>query len=279
LYLVLVMKKNLLLLLLAALSALPAAAQTRRAVQGLQLWPELQGELALKNGDYLLLALRGQRDIDVASYEGDSRSLGFDERRVTVGYEHFWNAHWSGGATARVESFGSRELVLVPEVLLRHRGAVGPLTFGQRLGLERTFPNNAGYVGGPGPDGQTWVRLRADLEQVFPVGRLSLRPRLSYEAATHLRLQKAETDEDERTIQFTSLRAEVGCRISPLFDLTPWVAYQTRYYVTLIQYDSLGNPTSGNKLNAVTPTLGLDVRFTLFQGKAAFERQQLPTQH
>ena len=42
-------------LLLAALLARPAAAQTRRSVQDLQLWGNLQGELALKNGDYLLL--------------------------------------------------------------------------------------------------------------------------------------------------------------------------------------------------------------------------------
>jgi hypothetical protein len=247
-------------------------------VQGLQVWPEVQAELALRGGDYLLLALRGQRDVDL-DYSGDSRRLGFDERRITLGYEHFWNEHWSGGGTLRLQALGSRRLVLVPEVLLRHRGSLGPLTFGQRLSVERTFPNNAGYVGGPAPDGETWVRLRADLEKSWPLGRISLRPRLSYEAATHLRLQKAETDEDERRIQFTSLRAEVGCRLGNAFDLTPWFAYQTSYLITLPQFNGSGQQVSGGKLNQITPVLGLDLRLTLYQGKAAFERQQLPTQH
>ena len=265
--------RYLLLLLLSA----PALAQTQRTVTGLQVWPELQAELALQNGDYLLLALRGQRSTDVAS--SDKRVLGFDERRVMLGYEHFWNEHWSAGGTARLESLGFDNLVLVPELLLRHRSSVGPLTFGQRLSLERTFPNDAGSTGGSGPDGQTWVRLRADLEQLFPVGSVALRPRLSYEAATHLRLQKEENAPAERFIQFTSLRAEVGCRLSGHFDVTPWVAYQTNYFISLPQYDASGKQISGGKLNVVAPVLGVEARVTLFQGKAAFERQQLPTQH
>ena len=262
--------------------ARPAAAQTRRAVYGLQVWPELQAELALKNGDYFLLALRGQRDVEQPGYVGDGRRLGFDERRVTLGYEHFWNEHWSGGGTARLEALGNNRLVLVPEALIRHRSSLGPLRFGQRLGLERTFPNNAGYTGGSGPDGQTWARLRVDLEKVLPLGggKLALRPRLSYEAATRLRLLRADTDEQERTVQFTSLRGELGVRLNDWFDLTPWVAYQTRYAFTIEQTDAMGRVTiPAGRFNQVVPVLGLDARVTLFQGKAAFERQQLPTQH
>ncbi|MFC7667444.1 hypothetical protein ACFQT0_08615 [Hymenobacter humi] len=137
--------------------------------------PSCKPSLALKSGGYFFMALRGQREAQTNSYDASRRRLGFDERRLTMGYEHFWNEHWSGGGTARLEATGYRNLVLVPEVLLRHRSAVGPLTFGQRLSLERTFPNNAGYVGGPGPDGQTWARLRVDLEKVLPLARAGRR--------------------------------------------------------------------------------------------------------
>lgn len=264
-----------------SLLAAPAAAQTRRTVVNLQVWPELQGELALKNGDYLLLALRGQRDLGVASTANDGRRLGFDVRRLTICYEHFWSEHWSGGATARVEAPGFSRLVLVPEVLIRHRSSVGPLTFGQRLSLERTYSNNAGYVGGTAPASQTFARLRFDLEKSFPLGAggVALRPRLSYEAATHLRGQQLMGDPDERGIQFTSLRGEVGVRVGDHFDLTPWFAYATSYYFTLDQFNSMGVLTSGGRLNQVMPVVGLDARFTLFAGKKVFERRQLPTQH
>ncbi|ALW85083.1 hypothetical protein AUC43_08265 [Hymenobacter sedentarius] len=264
------------------LLAQPAAAQTRRATLDLQLWPELQAELALKNGDYLFLGLRGQRDVESASYNGDARRLGFDERRVTLGYEHFWSEHWSGGGTLRLEALGYKRLVLVPEALLRHRSSLAGLTFGQRLSLERTLPNNAGYVGGPGPDGQNWARLRVDLEKLVPVGSggFALRPRLSYEAATRIRLLKSNTDAKQRSIDFTSARAELGCRVSDHFDITPWVASQTRYSFTLAQTDVNGNVTiPAGRLNLATPVIGIDARFTLFQGKTVFERQQLPTQH
>ena len=165
--------------------------------------------------------------------------------------------------------------VLIPELLLRHRSPIGPLTFGQRLSLERTFPSPTNAKG------QTNARLRVDLEKIIPLGSgaFALRPRLSYQADTHIRLLKSDTDPDERFIQFTSLRGEVGFRVAGLFDFTPWFAYQTNYLVTLPQYNSMGVQTSGGKLNAVTPVLGLDLRFTIIQGQNSETRQQLPTQH
>jgi hypothetical protein len=265
------------------LSAFGAAAQTTRSVQPAQLWPELQGEVALRNGDYVLLALRGERNTQ-DGYVG-SRRLGFDANRLTIGYEHFWSNTWSWGATARLQSYIGGQQSFVPEVLLRHRSLVlGGFTFGQRLSLERTFPNNNGYVGGPGPDGQYWGRLRVDIERLYPVSSntatgLALRPRISYEASTHLRFQKAANDMEERTIQFTSLRGEVGVRLSPNIDFTPWFAYQTSYLETLPQYDINHVQTSGGKLNLVYPTVGLDLRFTLIPSGAKADRQQLPTQH
>jgi hypothetical protein len=266
----------------------PNVAQ--RVVQPLELWPELQAELTLKNGDYLLLSLRGERVAnrpDFGYYA--NRPLGMDTRRVQVAYEHFWNANWSWGGTARYESSARFETntsgdLLVPELLLRHRATIfGGLTFGQRLGVERQILVNRHYLGGPGPDGQFWTRLRVDVERLFPLGStaggLALRPRLSYAASTHLRFQKSDTNAPERAIQFTSLRAEVGVRVSPAIDFTPWFAYQTRYAQSLVFTDINGNPVSGGKYNYATPTLGLDVRFTVPSAGAKTDRQQLPTQH
>jgi hypothetical protein len=259
-----------------------ASAQVTRQVQATQLWPELQGELALKNGDYLLLALRGERS---TADQGDYHPpLGFHTRRVRALYEHFWSPNWSWGAGAQLAGGVSGHTAFIPEVLLRHRSPIfGGLTFGQRLSLERNF-GGGGYPLGSGPDGQFWGRLRIDVEKLLPLGSdpvagLALRPRLSYEASTHLRLQKSETDPTERTIQYTSLRGEVGVRLSPRFDLTPWFAYQTGYEYYLEFRDINGALVSGGKTNLVYPTAGLDLRFTLSAGNNKDERQQLPTQH
>lgn len=260
-------------LFLAALPARPAAAQTRRPLYGLQLWPEMQAELALPGRDYLLLAVRGQHETDNNGYANPSRFLGFDERRVTVGYEHFWNERWSIGGTLGYAS-AANAYTLIPELLLRHCSPLGPLTFGQRLSAERTFPSPTGATG------QTSVRLRFDLDQAFAVGQLVLRPRLSYEAVSHVRLVRSSTDEDERTVQFTSLRAEVGCRVGSQFDFTPWVAYQSRYSFSLAQTDVNGKVIiPAGRVNALSPILGLDMRFTFLQGQDVATRRQLPTQH
>lgn len=277
------MRRLVLILLVVGTCAATAAAQTTRNVNYTQLWPELQGELALKNGDYMLVALRGQRVLTSENYYSN-RILGFDARQATVAYEHFWNARWSWGGTLRLNGYGGSEQLLVPELLVRHRSPVlGGITFGQRLSVERTLFINNHYLGSSTPSGQFWGRLRVDLEKVLPLSSdaagLALRPRLSYEASTHLRLQKADTDTDERTIQFTSLRGEVGVRLSPHIDFTPWFAYQTEYLETLPQYDSNGRKLYGGKVNDVYPTFGLDLRFTLLPTGTKAGRQQLPTQH
>lgn len=269
------MKKYILVLLLGALGISRVAAQARRTVQSLQLWPEVQAELSFKNGDYLLVSLHGERSTE---YVGDKRPMGFDMRRSLLGYEHFWGAHWSAGATARYNGYSSSYDYIIPEIFGRHRGALGPLTFGQRLAFERQIAVADGGLYQL-PESQTWASLRADLEKIVPLGQLALRPRLSYEAATHFRLQKQDGDPEERTIQYTSLRAEVGVRFNAWLDVTPWFAYRTQYLETLTQYDPDGNPTSGGKLNVVYPTLGLEARFTMLPARRPTEQPQLPTQH
>jgi hypothetical protein len=247
-------------LLLVSIAAQPATAQTRRTLYGLQLWPELQAELALPGNDYLLLAVRGQNYSDNNGFNDPSRFLGFDERRVTLGYEHFWNERWSVGGTLGYLS-GSKTYVLLPEVLLRHRSLIGPLTFGQRLSLERTFP------GAANASGQTNARLRVDLEKYLALG-------------TDIGLLTDDNDPKERTVQFTSLRGEVGCRIGNSFDFTPWFAYQTRYSFGLAQTDINGNIIiPAGRVNAASPVLGIDLRYTFLRGQNAATRKQLPTQH
>ena len=263
-------------LVATVLLASPAAAQTRRTTFGAQLWPEAQAEVALDGSDYLLIAARGQQNTDNNGFANSNRFLGFDQRRLSVGYEHFLSEHWSIGATLPYISFNNT-YALLPEVLLRHRSPVGPLTFGQRLSVEHLFP------GQTGAKGATYARLRADLEKKFDLGStVALRPRLSYEAATHLRAFSADDNPDveERTIQFTSLRAEVGVRLSPAFDFTPWFAYQTQYSFGLAQTDALGNITiPAGRVNSIAPVLGLDLRYTFLNGQDAVTRRQLPTQH
>ena len=80
-------------------------------------------------------------------------------------------------------------------------------------------------------------------------------------------------------MQFTSLRGEVGIRLTDRFDLTPWFARQTTYYVTVQQFDGQGRPTSGTRLNIINPVLGLDVRFTISGKGGNLGNQVLPTQH
>ena len=268
-------------LLLSTTLALPAAAQTRRTTFGVQLWPEAQAEVALDGSDYLLVSARGQQNTDDNGYANPNRFLGLDVRRLSVGYEHFLGERWSIGATLPYISFGknyfTRTYALLPEVLLRHRSPVGPLTFGQRLSLERLFPGQTGVKG------SSYARLRADLEKSFALGSaVALRPRLSYEAATHLRAFSADDNPnaEERTIQFTSLRAEVGVRLSPAFDFTPWFAYQTQYYFGLAQVDVLGNIIiPAGRVNSIAPVLGLDLRYTFLNSQDVAIRKQLPTQH
>lgn len=271
--------KRVLTLLLVLLAAATCRAQTSHSTSPLVVQPEVQAEVGLSGNDYLLLGLRGVR------FTGDDspRRLGFDQRELRLGYEHFWNERWSGGATARLASDGGGT-DFVPELLLRHRAALGPLTFGQRLSAERTFPDNRGYLGGPGPDGKNYVRLRLDLEKQLPGQGITFRPRLSYELVSQIRFQKEDTDSPIRTISYGSLRAEVGVRLSPTIDLTPWFAYQTSYIHSLPQYQY--DPVTGQQIqvrggkeNNTYPTLGFDLRFLILTGTSEAERIVLPSQH
>lgn len=260
------------------LTGLTATAQ-RRVAGNTLLQPELQAELALANNDYLLLGL------GAVSEPGSGRA--FYGGQLRLGYEHFWSEQWSGGATLRLQrqyrqgagDFLGQPGNVIPGVFVRHLGKIGGFNFRQRLGVEYAISTPKIYFANQ--DDRASARLRLDVDRIFPLGgTVALRPRVSYEAAAYLRFQRDENQLKERTIDFGVLRAEVGVRLSPHVDVTPWVAWQTQYVVYVPQYDALtGRQISGGRTNVVFPVVGLDARFTLFSGRATQERLQLPSQH
>jgi hypothetical protein len=254
--------------------ATTAVAQ-RRFVGELALQPEAQVEMALQGNDYLLAGFSLLQSTNAGG-------------QLRLGYEHFWNERWSWGGTLRLlrgESIaGYGDIIgmpgnVIPGLLLRHTGKIGAFTFGQRLGAEyaMTFDNSApkGYN-----RSRALARLRLDVERQFALGEtVALRPRLSYEPVAFLRLQRPEGAIEERVVDFANLRAELGLRLSPSFDVTPWVSSQTIFINSLPQFDINGNQTGGGRSNQVVPVVGLDLRLTLFRGMEPSGRTQLPSQH
>ena len=260
------------------LAVLPAAAQQRITNSLTPLVPQVQVEVPLKGNDYVVAAY------SPVIYIGASAGTRFEKGQLSLSYEHFWNEHWSGGATLRhTPRFDQQnnELLglpgsVVPGLLVRHRGAIGPVSFGQRLGVEYAITRYQLVEN----KNRALARLRFDADHVFALTeRVGLRSRLAYEAVAYLRFQRDETQLKERLVDFGSLRGEVGVRLSPRFDFTPWVALQRIYRNSLPFFDGSGNQVSGGKVNFATTLVGLDLRLTL-PGKAGTdERQPLPTQH
>ena len=276
------------LLLLALLPLASYGQDTEHIQRGYVAQPELQAELAPNDHSYVNVAVGGLRYSDFNNVVVN-RTLGLDVRYLTAGYEQRFGASaWSWGATARLAGETGTTL-LQPGLLLRHRGALGPLAFGQRLGVEYAFSDNVrlnpAYELVPAyyATSHTLVRLRLDLQlrDGLALGEaLRLRPRLSFEPAVFLRLQKTDSDPEKRTIDFTSLRGELAFSLATTgLDLTPWFAFQTQYLRTLIQTDQYGNPTSNGKLNSRLPTVGLELRYRLGRKTVAEEGFVLPTQH
>lgn len=276
------------ILLLALLPLASYGQGTERIWRGYVAQPEVQAEVAPNTHSYAYLALGGLRYSDYNNVVA-ARTLGLDTRYLAAGYEQrFGESQWSWGATVRLASATGVATAFQPGLLLRHRGAVGPLTFGQRLAVEyaltdavRLDPayNLLAQYAAVSP---ALVRLRFDLatQNGIHLGAVSLNPRLSFEPALFLRLQKADTDPDKRTIDFTSLRAEVGFSFAQSrLTATPWFAYQTNYLRTLIQTDPSGNPTSNGKLNVRLPSVGVELRYSLGQKAYAAGDFRLPTQH
>ncbi|MFD2787815.1 hypothetical protein [Hymenobacter rubripertinctus] len=265
------------LLVLLVLLAETAAAQ-RRSTSDLVVLPEVQAEIALAGNDYVLV---GVNALSQANRGGGTFAGG----QLRLGYEHFWDEHWSWGPTLRIGSdagggYGDFLGVagnLTPGALLRHTNSLGQLTFSQRLAAEYAVVTNDSY-GNSG--NRAHARLRLGLERTFAVGtHMSLRPRLSYEALAYLRFQRDANQNKERFIDFGNARAEIGVRLCPRVDFTPWVALQTQYINALLLRDANGNIITGGRTNLRAPILGLDLRLLLGKSALSADRTVLPTQH
>jgi hypothetical protein len=278
------------IVLTALLPALAYGQGTDILKRGTVVQPELQLELTPDEHRYVFLGLGGLRYSDYNTIVTD-RTLGLDTRYLTAGYEQqLGTGWWSWGATLRVA--GSSHLgagtAWQPGLLLRHRSALGSLVLGQRLAteyaltgdtrLDPAYTLNSQYTA----VSRLLVRLRLDLyrQNGFRVADwLNLSPRISFEPALFLRLQRETNDPDKRTIDFTALRADVSATFPGThLTFTPWFAWQTQYQSILIQTQN-GVPTSNGKLNTRLPTMGIEVRINLSH-KADTEGQfALPTQH
>ena len=255
------------------------AVAQRRSTSDLVLLPEVQAEIALPGNDYVLVGFNAIG----GNYSGGPE---FSSGQLRFGYEHFWSENWSGGGTLRVVTernggYGDGDFQglagnVIPGVLVRHAAPLGLLRFSQRLGVEYAARTGNSL----GSDSRAHARLRLGLDREFAVGsRVKLRPRLSYEALTYLRFQRDENQNKERFIDFGNARAEVGVRLSPRIDFTPWFALQTQYINALMQFDQNNNPVSGGRTNLRAPVLGLDLRFLLGKNALSANRIVLPTQH
>jgi hypothetical protein len=253
--------------------------------------PELQVEITPDEHRYVFLGLGGLRYGDYNSIV-TNRTLGLDTRYLTAGYEQqLGNSWWSWGATLRVAGSSSLGTATAwqPGLLLRHRSALGGLVLGQRLATEYALTGdtrlnpaytfNSQYTAAS----RLLVRLRLDLyrqDGIQVADWLNLSPRVSFEPALFLRLQRETNDPDKRTIDFTALRADVSAYFTAAhLTVTPWFAWQTQYLSSIIQFDAKGNPTSNGKLNIRQPTIGVEVRYNLSHKANAEGSFALPTQH
>jgi hypothetical protein len=279
------------IVLAALLPALAYGQGTDVIKRGTVVQPELQLELTPNARSYVFVGLGGLRYSDYNTIV-TNRTLGLDTRYLTAGYEQrLGTGWWSWGATLRVA--GSSHLgagtAWQPGLLLRHRSALGSLVLGQRLAteyaltgdtrLDPAYTLNSQYTAAS----RLLVRLRLDLyrQDGFQVADwLNLSPRISFEPALFLRLQRDTNDPDKRTIDFTALRADVSAYLpGARLTLTPWFAWQTQYYSSIIQFDAKGNPTSNGKLNFRQPTVGVEVRYNLSLQAHEKGSFALPTQH
>ncbi|AHJ99139.1 hypothetical protein [Hymenobacter swuensis] len=254
--------------LLTAAVVLTLATSThaqRRTAADLAFQPQVQAEVALKGDDYVYVAFNLVR----TNYSSGTFAGG----QLRAGYEHFWNTQWSGGGRIFVTRYD--DAVLEPEVFARHWNTIGQVNFRQRLGLRYNIPFNS-------PTERALASLRLDVDRIFPLGSSSvaLRPRVAFEPVAYLRFQREDFEAKEPFLDFSELRGEVGVRLSPRFDFTPWFSWQNTYSIALPQYNADGTvKIPGGNTRFVQPTLGLDLRLTLGNQAGAAERRQLPTQY
>ena len=213
----------------------------------------------------LLLRVRLDRSFDAAYNNLDrSASNALLQRAVVLaGFEWRLNQRWSGGVVEKVSLDPGSTYTYQTGGFLRHCGHIGSVQFRKRALAEHV----ATSISGKRLPSQSRIRLRVDLDRTWQVGAVGLRPRLAYEVQFDVLFEKLDplTKSHERTVDRAVLRAELGVELGSHITLVPYVARQTEFSYSIAQFDADGNEqVPEGRRNLRYPTVGLDIRYTLF---------------
>lgn len=218
----------------------------------------------------LLLRARAQRNLDT-----DYNALAGDQLQrwqVQAGYEWLLSQRWSGGVAEKMTFDPGDYRTFHSAGFLRHCGHIGSVQFRKRALFEYLAHNQDQPSSGQ-------IRLRADLDRTFPVGKVALRPRLAYEIQFDLSFEqktKAE-QQQERRVDHAYLRVELGVEVSERLTLVPYLLKQTDFIVAIEQTNADGHVVPGGPRNLRFPGFGFDVRYTLPGQTPGEKPRDLPT--
>ena len=257
---------GLILFLSLSFIAQPAGAQ-HKVHRGGAIWPELQVEYVLKSTSYFYLRnhYRHNWDNDFNNLRPEGPLKYLERLQFRAGFEHVFNAHWSGGISESYAFEATRKLWF-NELFARHIGNVGHFRLTKRAFLEHIVQNNQ-Y-------NRARFRFRTDLERDFKLGEQTIRPRLGYELFfNHYYDPGINEVVNTRAVDRSRLRLEIVYPINEHLAITPYFMRQTDFITSLASYDANGNELQpGGKQNGITPVLGIDIRYVFYQGGAPFSR-------
>lgn len=251
------------LILLASTAGLAQYKIHREAA----IWPELQVDYVLKSTSYFYFRNHYRHNLDndfnFLRPQGPLKHL--ERIQFRAGFEHMFNANWSGGIAESYAIERTRK-ILFNEVFVRHLGNIGRVRFTKRASFE--------HIARWGQENFGRVRLRADLDREYKLGKAILKPRIAYELFFNFDYNAKEgATQNSRTIDRTRLRLEMLCPISDHIAVTPFFTKQTDYFVVEPTYDANGIIIrEGGNQNYVTPIFGLDLRYAVFKGGTPFSR-------
>jgi hypothetical protein len=224
-------------------------------------WSEMQLEYVLRNNSYFFFRNQYRFSFDDnLKYLGEQGPFKNLERiQVRVGYEHALKHGWSAGVT-QAYAFDKTRKFLFNELYARHLSLLGKFRFTKRASYEHIlrWPTNT--------TGR--VRLRADFDRNFKIGKDIIRPRLAYEFFYNINYHPVEQENTpQRLIDRTRLRAEVMYAFTRSFSTTAYFIEQTDYLGVKPAYNASGAVVKpASKRSTVAPTFGLDFRYVFFQG-------------
>ena len=229
------------------------------------IWPELQVDYVFKSTSYFYFRnhYRHNLDEDFNFLRPDGPLKYLERLQFRAGFEHMFNANWSGGIAESYAIERTRK-ILFNEIFLRHLGTIGKVRFTKRASFE--------HIARWGQENYGRARLRADLDREYKLGKTNLKPRIAYELFFNFDYN-ADATQNNRNVDRTRLRLEVLCPITDHIAVTPFFTKQTDYFVVESTYDANGTVIrEGGKQNHITPVFGLDLRYAFFKGGTPFPR-------